>query len=486
MQTKRVLVLAVIVAMAAVLAATLANGSGSAQTPTGTSYIIVHAVNPEGIEIASIEGMNRYSVRIYDEDTLIGYGAHDSETHNQPLAISPGSHRIKAVFNGMTLERDIDIQEGELGVIEFVFDREELNVLHYLSQFTRDLEAHAQGSGTNHPSIAETVVARVVDEPYAAGAYTLFNCANYWNNVTFEYDLLSRLTIDVNSDGVITNSYHWSVDFTCSSYGQGGAGSSSGYWHNWEWKIWTEEYHTSFDDWYIQMKPYTYIRLHPASEAYPFQHGIAGTSVYKHFDYGGSYSNERTFSDQIRRYENMKMSSVPYDMTGTGVGEVCPPVFAGTYAGSVRVDGQPAADGMVVTASVDAVQWGSTASSGGRYVMDIPDYMPSQAPCFDGGTITFELNGGACSPSPDWASGLYEVDLVCQAAVETPVATPTATPEVTPTPTVTPVAPPPTGGGGLLTGAAGLPWAAALGAGSILALLLAGISLSSAAKRRAR
>ena len=138
---------------------------------------------------------------------------------------------------------------------------------------------------------------------------------------------------------------------------------------------------------------------------------------------------------------------------------------------------------LVVTASVDDVQWGSVTASGGRYAMDIPDYLPSEPPCFDGGAITFEVNGTACSPSPDWASGLQSVDLACAAVVETPTATPTA-PEVTPT--VTPVAPPPTGGGGLLTGTAGLPWAAALGAGSILALLLAGVSLSSAAKRRAR
>jgi hypothetical protein len=166
--------------------------------------------------------------------------------------------------------------------------------------------------------------------------------------------------------------------------------------------------------------------------------------------------------------------------------EVCPPVFPGTYNGSVRIDGEPAADGMVVTASIDDLQWGSIVTSGGRYAMDIPDYMPSEPPCFEGGTIAFELNGMACSPSPEWASGLHTVDLTCEAAVETPTPTPTATPEVTPTPTVTPVAPPPTGGGGLLTGTSGLPWAAALAAGSILALLLAGVSLSRAAKRRAR
>lgn len=37
----------------------------------GISYIIVHALNPEGIEIASIEGMNPSCVEIYGGDILI-------------------------------------------------------------------------------------------------------------------------------------------------------------------------------------------------------------------------------------------------------------------------------------------------------------------------------------------------------------------------------------------------------------------------------
>jgi len=68
------------------------------------TYIIVHCHNPEGKEIASIQGMSQNSVEIYDGDTLIGYGAHNAETHNKPIEISPGTHTIKAKFNGMTKE----------------------------------------------------------------------------------------------------------------------------------------------------------------------------------------------------------------------------------------------------------------------------------------------------------------------------------------------------------------------------------------------
>jgi len=57
---------------------------------TRGSHIIVHALNPEGIEIASIQGMNPYSVKIYDGDTLIGYGAHNEDIHTISEEIREG------------------------------------------------------------------------------------------------------------------------------------------------------------------------------------------------------------------------------------------------------------------------------------------------------------------------------------------------------------------------------------------------------------
>lgn len=55
------------------------------------SHIIVHTHNPEGVEIASIQGMDQRndqrSVRIYDGDTFIGYGTHDTASHSQSLTI---------------------------------------------------------------------------------------------------------------------------------------------------------------------------------------------------------------------------------------------------------------------------------------------------------------------------------------------------------------------------------------------------------------
>jgi hypothetical protein len=177
--------------------------------------------------------------------------------------------------------------------------------------------------------------------------------------------------------------------------------------------------------------------------------------------------------------------------TPTAVGGYCSPVFPGTYNGLVRINGQPAASGYQVTASIGEVQWGSAIVSGGRYAMDIPDHLPTVSPCFEGGTITFALDGMTCTPTADWASGVHDVDLSCAPAAPPvtptqPPGTPTTpvAPPTTPTPKVTPVGPPPTGAGGLFGSSSGLPlWAMALASWAGLTTI-AGLGTLVAAKRR--
>jgi hypothetical protein len=172
------------------------------------------------------------------------------------------------------------------------------------------------------------------------------------------------------------------------------------------------------------------------------------------------------------------------EVTPTEPAETCPPVFPGTYHGSVRLDGVPAASGTVISALVDGTEWASGTVADGLYVLDIPETLPATPPCFEGGTITFAVEGYVCSPSPDWASGLHDVDVTCEVA-PVPTTPPGVTPTVTPVPgvTPTPVAPPPTGGGGLLDGGSA-PWTAALAAAGVLGLLLTAVGLSRGARRR--
>ena len=172
--------------------------------------------------------------------------------------------------------------------------------------------------------------------------------------------------------------------------------------------------------------------------------------------------------------------------SATPPGEVCAPVIPGTYNGLVRLNGVPAADGYVVTASIGGTAWGDAIVSGGRYALDVPETLPASPPCFEGGTITFALNGGTCTPTEEWLSGLHDVDLDCAPAP--PPATPTppvVTPPVGPgTPVATPVAPPPTGGGGL-SPLNDLPWVSALAAGAVLTWVLAAAGIFHATRRRA-
>ncbi|MDQ1354340.1 MAG: hypothetical protein QG657_4649, partial [Acidobacteriota bacterium] len=98
------------------------------QAQAQKSYIIVHTHNPEGIEIASIEGMPTNCVQVYDNDNLIAYGAKDAETHNQATAISSGVHTIKVKFNGMTKEQVLTLKANEKKSLTFTFDRTDINM----------------------------------------------------------------------------------------------------------------------------------------------------------------------------------------------------------------------------------------------------------------------------------------------------------------------------------------------------------------------
>jgi len=107
------------------------------------SYIIVHAHNPEGIEIASIEGMPPNCVQVYDGGNLIAYGAKDAESHNRATTISPGPHTIKGIFNGMTKEQALTLKANEKKSLTFTFDRTDINMEPI---FTRSGKAYGSRS----------------------------------------------------------------------------------------------------------------------------------------------------------------------------------------------------------------------------------------------------------------------------------------------------------------------------------------------------
>jgi hypothetical protein len=92
-------------------------------------------------------------------------------------------------------------------------------------------------------------------------------------------------------------------------------------------------------------------------------------------------------------------------------GSPCPSVIPGTYHGRVTIGGQPVPNGTLVVAVVDGIEWSRTVAAGGRYVMDIPDHLPTDPPCFEGGAVTFRSGTLTAVERAIWRSGLHEMDL---------------------------------------------------------------------------
>jgi hypothetical protein len=66
------------------------------------------------------------------------------------------------------------------------------------------------------------------------------------------------------------------------------------------------------------------------------------------------------------------------------------------YFGSATVYGQPAADGLPVTATIGGVACGFGRTSGGQYVLDI---QPIQGCTTPGSTVSFTIQGNSAIPS---------------------------------------------------------------------------------------
>lgn len=130
-----------------------------------------------------------------------------------------------------------------------------------------------------------------------------------------------------------------------------------------------------------------------------------------------------------------------------------PPSPPSRFVGTVMINGVAAANGAVVTASIDGNACGSAnvgdnSAGAGRYVLDVPALDPgATTKCgTDGDTVSFAVNGVAANETGTWHNyDLGVVNLTVTASTTTPTATPTesatATPSGTATATNTTVAP---------------------------------------------
>jgi hypothetical protein len=154
----------------------------------------------------------------------------------------------------------------------------------------------------------------------------------------------------------------------------------------------------------------------------------------------------------------------------TPAADFCEPVIPSTYTGTVTVDGVPAVDGTIIAAlDSNGVEWATTTTSGGIYVMEVPATMPVSEPCFPGGTISFQCDDVTADQDSTQATGIPKtLNLTCGGAAPTPTPTATPKPEATPTPTATPtLQPPDTGMGGMGSDGGFMWWPLALAAAAL-------------------
>ncbi|HSK78044.1 MAG TPA: myxococcus cysteine-rich repeat containing protein [Thermoanaerobaculia bacterium] len=96
------------------------------------SGVIIYPVNPEGILIASISGLSPEAVEIFDGVSFLRYST--AENYDTPISLTPGRHVIGVNFNGITLERAINLAESEVRILTIVFPREEFDIAGWIDE----------------------------------------------------------------------------------------------------------------------------------------------------------------------------------------------------------------------------------------------------------------------------------------------------------------------------------------------------------------
>ena len=334
------------------------------------SYIVVHAVNPEGIEIASIEGMNLYSVPIFDGDKLIGFSGHDAETTNRVIKISPGTHTIRAIFNGITKEQTVTLIPNEIRTITFTFDRNNFDLAGYFDSIGGsfvDISQEATWVTGDNQWVDE-----ISPDPFNAGIWLWVEAwklnqerpmtfswkANGESNIILnstQFKIRTKAKVEItdkaNCEGSIRVSAfldNYELGFSC------GLSSTTdftrwfvqyiqdGWWPRvflqnslFMWGIMTgyrglpdgtqvpdEGYHFVTLPAYIDYTDISFFLYRDYSKEWIYWNHRVGVSAW--VDGVGSDSDELSYEGKLH---NLKCSSIPYDITGKGIkaGEGNPP-----------------------------------------------------------------------------------------------------------------------------------------------------------------
>jgi hypothetical protein len=98
------------------------------------TYIVVHVHNPEGKELADLEGVGLSDVALFRDDINFADGYYTKDASKMSFLIEPGNHTFKATFNGMSQEQNVTINANETKALTFVFERTEFDLRALLNR----------------------------------------------------------------------------------------------------------------------------------------------------------------------------------------------------------------------------------------------------------------------------------------------------------------------------------------------------------------
>jgi len=298
-------------------------------TEEGKAYLIIHCHNPEGKEINSIEGVSGVSVYLND-DFLIN-GVSEAEEHNQNIEIDSGSYTVRAEFNGMTQTQEISIIKDEIKNVIFNFDRTNANFDYSESKnnsidYTFDIvypydpplidDQHIYGLFDIRTAIYITA-----KSPDGIAKGYAYSATNYNLNMT---------TFNVYGIGTINFTERSGNTTTAVNTSLGGA---SAYQTTYPSNI---PIQSNFNEWYIQQNRdgiYPYCNFTNTNDVLLSNiigynlHLISAKKIQTDIKFYLSQSYQlaigyqggtKTYSD-IGTLNYLKMSSIPYDMTGSAI-----------------------------------------------------------------------------------------------------------------------------------------------------------------------
>ena len=299
------------------------------EPPEGYGGVIVHCHNPEGKEINSINGLpSGERVEIWKSGVFWYYGVSGAGDHSKPLYyIPPGTYSLQAKFNGMTLQQNMNVIEGQTTIVVFTFERTRTDIKSLIDTHYADEIEHSWSYTTTSPLDIITPFINYESRDiirWTVGTYKM------WGSLSFRF----------NSEGF----YFYGV------WNEQGTGNGDTLFHYLNSTYVYPSYYektinipaqTEFNKWYCQRNITTTTNWFPLPTLY-IKKGLTSVTILKQ-SYSETYQDLFSFdattdydkisllvsvytwdlSGQIRQSESnidfLEMASVPYDMLGTAI-----------------------------------------------------------------------------------------------------------------------------------------------------------------------